>query len=245
MESDKISISGLTDSATAASFPWLLKLGCSYLVYYAGETVNAALLDHLAGRRQDRRISIDMETADGTRQMPALPSAGLLPAPGEEIFVGTTIAEQLNFFSRGEVQTELEQSGLDNLFAFDFASRLDRSVWELASGERRCLLLVAQALADPRYWILHQPLAGMDGRRGAAIRAFIRDRCARGAIVIAGTARPAELLGCCPELLVLGDDGQSVKYHGIGVEAAAFLAAELALPFRVLESALDLTGAVE
>ena len=52
------------------------------------------LLDNLAGRSQDKRLSVRFESTDA-----ATGRVGLLPPPGEEIFVGTTIGEQVEFFA--------------------------------------------------------------------------------------------------------------------------------------------------
>ena len=125
---------------------------------------------------------------------------------------------------------------MDKLFGFDFGGRRNNSVWELGSAEKRCLLLVSQALAGPGLWVLHQPLARMDGPRSRAMREFIRLRCEHGDMVVASQEPALELFGSCRELLVLDNGELSVKFHGSGESAADFLADQQGLPRHALKS---------
>jgi ABC-type multidrug transport system ATPase subunit len=237
LERGEIKVRGLLAGESGEEFDCNLLPGEYYLVISSGGSVAGQFLDSLAGRRQDNRLRVEGVKVGGGERLPALPSVGLLPPAGQEIFVGTTVGEQLNFFSEENKSHQMEHSGLDRLFEFNFSSRMDNSVWELGAGERRCLLLVSQALAEPRFWVLHNPLDRMDGPRCGAIAEFFRVMRGRGSTLIATSRNPAELLGCCTRVLLLGDRGLNVEFYGSPDSAAEYLAELTGIASETLKKA--------
>jgi ABC-type transport system involved in cytochrome c biogenesis ATPase subunit len=227
VSNSKISISGFGASSGQDNTEWLLNPGAVSVVCSSLEGVRRSLLNSLAGRNKNSGLRIRVEASDGHRIVQALPSAAVLPPPGEEMFVGTTVGEQLGFYDRADNQGGQRLESLDNKFGFGFSSMPQRSVWELGAGERRCLLLVSQAMAGPRNWIMHSPLERMDGARQSSVLEFIDDCTVRGGIVVAASGFPVLLMGAeNTSLIVLGDSTLNIIYQGEGESAVKYLAQE-------------------
>jgi energy-coupling factor transport system ATP-binding protein len=80
---------------------------------------------------------------------------------------------------------------------------LESRCWDLSSGERRLIEVLAGLIAPARLIALDEPTAGLDSARRAALAALIRERAARGRIVLASQDRPwAE--GLAESILELG-----------------------------------------
>ncbi len=220
----KITISGFSGSGGQENTVWTLRPGVVSVVYSRLESAGRSLLDHLAGRKIIHGLRIGIETDGGRDTLQALPSPAVLPPPGAEIFVGTTVGEQLRFYGRSGGMSAKKLAALDKEFGFGFSAIRERSVWELGEGERRCLLLISQALAGPGSWIMHSPLARLDGVRRRSMSAYIVEYAARGRLVIAGTSQPAGLMGERSRLLVLGASGRELIYQGEGEAAGQYLA---------------------
>ena len=227
---NKIVISGFLGPGGEENAVWTLQLGAVSVVCSRLEGARRSLLDHLAGRNVIHGLRIGLAADGGHDPVQALPCAAVLPAPGAEIFVGTTVGEQLSFYGRGRRKSEIILAALDKKFAFGFSTMHERSVWELGEGERRCLLLVSQALAGPGSWIMHSPLERLDGARRSSMLEYIKECAARGGLVVAGTAQPAGLLGTRSSLLVLGASGRELIYQGDREAAGQYLARELNAP---------------
>jgi ABC-type multidrug transport system ATPase subunit len=223
---------GLKRAESGEAFSWNIESGRVCLVTGSAP---GRLLDVVAGRVLDKRLGVKFETANGGALR-----VGLLPPPGEEIFSGTTIGEQLDFFAREGSDALLEEDGLDGLFGFGFAGRRDESVWELGSGEMRCLLLVSQALAGPCLWVLNQPLARLDGPRCRAMREFIGRRGTQGDAVVISEDNSLELLDCSTELLAVDGNALIVQFHGAGKAAAEYMASERCVPLPAVQDLLRL-----
>lgn len=233
MDTDsKITISGFSGSRGQENALWPLRPGVVSVVYSRLESVRRSLLDYLAGRKVIRGLKIGLETSGVHDAMQALPSPAVLPSPGAEIFVGTTVGEQLGFYGRSGGKGEKILAVLDKKFGFGFSVMGQRSVWELGEGERRCLLLISQALAGPESWIMHSPLESLDGDRQRSMLAYIVECAAQGGLVVAGSAQPAGLLGARSSLLVLGACVRELEYQGEGEAAGQYLADEPGAPPR-------------
>ncbi len=223
----KITISGFTTSGGREDAAWLLRSGTVSVVCGYQESARRSLLDSLAGRKKNSGLTVEVETRGVRRIVQALPSPAVLPAPGEEVFVGTTVGEQLDFYGRGSARCGKLLLALDERFGFGFRAIPRRSVWELGAGEQRCLLLVSQALAGPESWIMHSPLERLDGPRQRSMLDFIGECEARDSLVVASTAHPNSLLGTeNSSLLVLGDTVREILYQGQGEAAGNYLAAQ-------------------
>ncbi|MBW7995300.1 MAG: hypothetical protein FVQ81_01765 [Candidatus Glassbacteria bacterium] len=233
---DKINVSGFRDKRDEGEFLLSVFPADAVIVWARDEQIWGPLLDNLAGICPDGRFTVEVAKQDGTYRTNFLPSVAVLPPPGREYFAGTTVGEQLAFYAAQAGRRDNTGHGEEIPFGLDFSRKLNHSVWELGEGERRCLLLASQSLAQPLCWILYSPLERMDGVRTRAVAEFISRQRNRGAIILAGTSSPAALLGCCNGLLALGDDEAEVAYYGKGAEAAEYLETLLNLPVGMLEA---------
>lgn len=227
-------VGGLTDSGTDEALKLSLEPGCGLIVYSPQEDVWTAFLDSLLRRRRGKSLPVEMTGKNGKPVGHGLESAAVVPPPGHEVFVGTTVGEQLDFYSGGSAGGGDAGIVLDEAFGFGFLRNRKRSVWELGEGERRCLLTVSQALAEPSCWLFYGPLECLDGVRRRAMAELIRKLRSNGEFVIAGTAHPDVLLGCCGELLVLDKHETEVIFHGAGRPAAEYLAGQMGLDEETL-----------
>jgi ABC-type multidrug transport system ATPase subunit len=62
---------------------------------------------------------------------------------------------------------------------------LDRRCWDLSSGERRLIEVVAGLIAPARLLALDEPTAGLDPKRRAALAGLVRERALEGPVVLA------------------------------------------------------------
>jgi len=69
------------------------------------------------------------------------------------------------------------------------ANMLERRCWDLSSGERRLIEVVAGLIAPARLLALDEPSAGLDARRREGLAEIIRDRAQTGPIVLASQDR--------------------------------------------------------
>jgi len=195
-----------------------LKIDCGRVTALLGASrrYRTALLRALAGleRPDSGRVYV---TDDAGARLAGLHEPGLtvayLPAPGEEIFTGTTVAEELDFYGSKATGPDDRLGVLEERIGFSFSGSAGRSVWELSDSERRGLLLVSLALALPDFWVCEEPGEIFDGRREKGVRSFLRGEAARGAAVLlsfsdSGTA------SVWAEHLALLDSGGKLLYTG-------------------------------
>ncbi|MEA1997357.1 MAG: energy-coupling factor ABC transporter ATP-binding protein, partial [Gemmatimonadota bacterium] len=169
------------------------------------------LLRALAGLEYPSGGKITFTGLDGaTSSGPStgVSGAACLPPPGEEMFVGTTVDEELDFYikagglDREEAFTKLEQIG-----TYGFNTIRSRSVWELSDSERRLLLLVSQALAQPAAWLCDEPFALLDAERLQEVRSLLESQARKGAVVVVTSADAGDILEMADRLLVLSPGG--------------------------------------
>ncbi len=218
-----ITISGFSAGCAPV---WQLRPGVLSVIYSSRERARRSLLYFLAGQKEISGLKIEIRSKGRHDTLRALPSTAVLPPAGEEVFVGTTVGEQLRFYSRDGVSCQALLDVLDKRFGFGFHSMGERSVWELGAGEQRCLLLVSQALAGPRSWIMHGPLERLDGPRRRSMLKFIDECTAQGKPVVAGTGQPACLSRAKSCLLVPGETGRELMHQAEGESAVELLAGE-------------------
>ena len=63
---------------------------------------------------------------------------------------------------------------------------LERRCWDLSSGERRLIEVVAGLIAPARLLALDEPTAGLDPGRREALASLVRERALQGPVVVAG-----------------------------------------------------------
>lgn len=129
-----------------------------------------------------------------------------LPAPGEEVFVGATVAEELAFphASLSPDEPLIDEPGSFSLARF--GDILKRSVWDLGASERRLLLLAAQARRNPFLWLCLEPLAYLDGATGRVVMNSLRERAKSGEIVVVAAEDPELLAASADSLVVFHND---------------------------------------
>jgi ABC-type transport system involved in cytochrome c biogenesis ATPase subunit len=221
-DSGEICISGFNSPGSAGQTSIGLHPGSATLIWSQWPGCWRVLLDDLAGlgRRNASQHKLSVAGREGRR---LLREAAIIPAPGQEVFVGTTVGEQLGFFGAPQRDGDSISVWLDDELGFDFMSRPRRSVWELSTGERRCLLMVSLALACPGCWIIHGPLERLDGIRAAVVCNLIGRLKQEGAIVLAGTSDPAGLLHHCDQFIAAGEQIPDLEYVGSGESAFDYL----------------------
>lgn len=139
---------------------------------------------------------------------------GYLPPPGAEIFAGTTVREEAQFYSRlGAAPVEEVLSLLERLGWPGAERELDRSVWELADSRRRQLLLAAQWLVGPELWVLDEPYAWLDGPGRAGVRRLLTEQARDGALLVVASRRAADLLENAADCCLLDPEG-AVAFAG-------------------------------
>lgn len=148
-----------------------------------------------------------------------------LPAPGEEVFVGATVAEELAFpyssLDPGEPLIDVPGS----FSPARFGGILNRSVWELSASERRLLLLAAQARRSPVLWLCVEPLAYLDGAMERVVRDSLMERARAGAIVMVAAEHPEILAPLADELVVFDDRSRPGGKNGGLEDQPLYLAA--------------------
>ena len=217
-EYKEITISGFELFPHSKSSNWCLAPGSFHVLDSKSPNSIIALTDYLAGSGNVRGLQME---SDGVK-LRSLPSAALLPPPGKEVFTGTSIGEQIDFHAGSRDGAQKLLTSLDRQFGFGFGAMADRSVWELGAGERRCLLLVSQALASPGSWIMHNPLASLDGPRQRALAGFVVSFLAAGGVLVCASGRRTHPLFEHARLLVLGKTARELLYQGSAWEAGGY-----------------------
>jgi energy-coupling factor transport system ATP-binding protein len=144
----------------------------------AGKSV---LLAALAGLESQAQVQLEWS---GPAAAPAL----LVSQYPERQLFQERVADELSFaaVSRGldrgatlaRAGRALERLGLA-------PGMLDRRCWDLSSGERRLIEVVAGLIAPARLLALDEPTAGLDPRRRAALAGLVRERAREGPVVLA------------------------------------------------------------
>ncbi|MEA2064534.1 MAG: ATP-binding cassette domain-containing protein [Gemmatimonadota bacterium] len=167
-----------------------------------------------AGARQNRAVIAGLGLTAPSRSA-GRRKIGYLAPPGEEMFMGTTVAEELSFSLPGkETDSSTGAAWLKERFGDDFPpAEQNRSVWSLSEGQRRVLALASQAQGLPEVWVCDEPLVLLDGKNATYIDGFLLGETARGAAVLISMARGARLLGWINRVLVLSSGG-GVLYSG-------------------------------
>jgi len=190
-----------------------LKIACGRVTALLGASrrFRTSLLRVLVGLEGPESGAVYLGDSEGAR-LSGLHESGLsvayLPFPGEEIFTGTTVAEELSFHASKSSALEERLAGLQEQIEFPFSDTSGRSVWELSDSERRGLLLVSQALALPDFWVCEEPGEIFDGRREKEVRLFLRGEAARGAAVLLSFSASGTAAFWAENLAVLDPDGK-------------------------------------
>jgi len=195
---------------------WRIKAGCIYGVIGGRQSQRSRLLRSVAGLEgssAERTGFSDLRNSKGGSRAAGVTGAAYLPPPGEEIFVGTTVGEELEFYSKmgGRGRDELLRI-LEQIALFDFIPLWLRSVWELSAGERRMLLLAAQALAEPVVWVCDEPFELFDGKNAAKVCNLLRQDARNGAAVIVGSEEHGSILEFADYVLFLAQEEEPFYY---------------------------------
>jgi energy-coupling factor transport system ATP-binding protein len=144
----------------------------------AGKSV---LLAALAGLESQPQVEVDW-----SGPMPA-PALLVSQYPERQLFQ-ERVADELSFaaVSRGLERGATLERAARALERLDLApGMLDRRCWDLSSGERRLIEVVAGLIAPARLLALDEPTAGLDPRRRAALAGLVRERAREGPVVLA------------------------------------------------------------
>jgi energy-coupling factor transport system ATP-binding protein len=144
----------------------------------AGKSV---LLAALAGLETQAQVQLDWSG-------PSAAAALLVSQYPERQLFQERVADELSFAAVSR--------GLDRGATLDRACRalerlglgsgmLDRRCWDLSSGERRLIEVVAGLIAPARLLALDEPTAGLDPKRRAALADLVRERALEGPVVLA------------------------------------------------------------
>jgi ABC-type branched-subunit amino acid transport system ATPase component len=207
-----------------AGLTWEIPFYSVSLILGAKSAARRVLIRALAGLERIRRGQLVLETGPAGRQTAGSLSGlriAFLPAPGEEIFAGTTVTEELTFGRGPELRQDKRLKELTVLFGRDFAKLGGRSVWNLSAGERRLLLLASQALSNPDLWLLDEPLALLDGPGSRRVGDFLRGEARRGAAVVAALAEAGRGLEWADRVVVLTEEGGKLFSGELGALSRA------------------------
>lgn len=241
----------------AKALNWKIEAGCIWVVTGGSQAGRTLLLRVLAGLERPAGGKILISHGEEGKPPERLHESGIgiayLPPPGEETFTGTTVEEELLFYSESKDNLEEKLDSITENFGFDFKRCLGRSVWELSASQRRCLLLISQALALPSIWVCDQPLALLDSRRARAVADFFRCEANRGAAIIAALIEAGQVLDLAHKVLII-DERREVVYQGktssvppdtavrLGWNPALYRAARLAGEGSDIKSLLDISA---
>lgn len=188
------------------SLNWSASFGAATLLTGGCSFFRRAVLRALAG--MDKPVTGRVVLEEEDRRIDLARSEmllGWLPAPGEEVFVGATVDEELAFSRPAPDAGEACKYNSD--FAVDrFGDRMKQSVWDLSASERRLLLLAAQAGNHPGLWLCLEPLARLDGKMVSVVLGSLREHVKLGAAVIIAAEDPAPLADLVDKLVVFDDD---------------------------------------
>ncbi|MFH1069236.1 MAG: hypothetical protein V1794_06390 [Candidatus Glassbacteria bacterium] len=199
------------------TFPdWLIDSGRVSVLLGGPESARKGVLRVLAGL--DKPLAGNIRLAgnpveSGAGWFRQSSGTAYLPPPGEEVFTGTTVGEELRFFAGDTVVHGARLEEIELALGTRFSALGDRPVWDLSETERRLLLVVSQAAAWPTTWLLYEPFRGLDGRYEAKLAVFIGKAAEQGAIVAAAAARVEDAMKIAHDLLVLNPNGE-VIYRG-------------------------------
>lgn len=197
-------------------FHWKVEAGCIWAVTGGSQAGRTQLMRVLAGLEPPAGGKILVSHQDGGPPQ-GLSESGTavayLPPPGDEAFTGTTVEEELLFYSAGKDTLAERLDWIKENFGFDFRTCPGRSVWELSESQRRCLLLSSQAVALPAVWVCDQPLAVLDSRRSSAAADLFRNEAKRGAAVILALKEAEQVLDLAHNVLIIGER-REVIYQG-------------------------------
>ena len=127
---------------------------------------------------------------------------GLL-APADHLYENLTARENLFFFTRlyGRASTA---SNLDDALAqVGLGGRGDDYVSALSSGMKCRLSIAKWSLLQPDLLLLDEPYGVLDGGGIDLLQQFLRQQCARGAIVLLASHHVSRALDLCSRALVL------------------------------------------
>jgi energy-coupling factor transporter ATP-binding protein EcfA2 len=133
---------------------------------------------------------------------------GYLPPPGEEVFVGTTVEQEMFYGLPGEKTERQAINMLEELFGVGFSTLACRPVWSLSDGERRLLALASQALYLPDVWFMDQPLALLDGTHRQAVGNFLAGETRRGGTFVGAVSEPGLLIQWADIILNFSKKGE-------------------------------------
>jgi len=195
---------------------WKINAGCIWVVTGGSGAGRTLLLRVLAGLERPAGGKILISHGEGKppeRLHESEIGIAYLPPLGDETFTGTTVEEELLFYLESKDNLEEKLDSVTENFGFDFKCCLGRSVWELSASQRRCLLLISQALVLPPIWVCDQPLALLDSRRARAVTDFFRCEANRGAAIIAALIEAGQVLDLAHKVLII-DERREVVYQG-------------------------------
>jgi energy-coupling factor transport system ATP-binding protein len=148
----------------------------------AGKSV---LLNALAGLEPAGQIEVDWRRAEGP------PPILVSQYPERQLFQ-ELVRDELAYaaVSRGIARPVALERATECLGRLDFGREmLDRRCWDLSSGERRLIEVVAGLIAPARLLALDEPSAGLDPRRREALASLIRERASSGPVALASQDR--------------------------------------------------------
>jgi ABC-type multidrug transport system ATPase subunit len=114
-----------------------------------------------------------------------------LVGSGGTLYDDLTVAENVRFAARAARRSP-DRPGVDEMLtALGVPARLRSvGVGRLSAGQRRRVELAAQAIKEPRLWLLDEPHAGLDARGRDLLDALVSDAAARGAGVLLVSHEP-------------------------------------------------------
>ena len=200
----------------AKGINWKIEARSVWVVTGGSKAGQARLMRVLAGveRAVGGKILISHEEGKSPEELhEGRIGVAYLPPPGDEAFTGTTVEEELLFYSGSENNLEEKLDSITENFGFDFKTCLGRSVWELSESQRRCLLLSSQALAMPSVWVCDQPFELLDSRRYSAVTGFFQSEAKQGAAIIAALTEVGQVLDLSRKVLIV-NERREVVYQG-------------------------------
>ncbi len=195
-------------------------VGCQ-LAVRAGEVLGVigptgsgktSLLRVCAGRVSVTRGQIRMDGRDVTRQHERLRTAAgyldsQIPGPSD-----LTTAEWLNFWADlGDVSAETRRDTIQAMSTRFGAPLGTRSLSLCSTGELKRLNLARVWMGSPRFFVLDEASAGLDGDGLGRLSAAIEDASSAGTTVILSDSSPHLPVSVCDRVVIMKDGDVSAE----------------------------------
>lgn len=166
----------------------------------AGKTT---FLKLLAGLTTPTTGTIRLDGANFSRGAADLRARVGLLTPAEHLYDDLTVKENLVFFTR-LYQRNSTAAAIDGALAqVGLGHRAGDYVANLSSGMKCRLSIAKWLLLEPELLLLDEPYGVLDGSGIDLLENFLKDRTARGGIVIMASHHVSRVLGLCGRALIL------------------------------------------